>query len=250
MTLNDSVLVQNYNSIEQIRLDSGGGTPFIRLGQTNGGGASQSEVVNYTITQRNQSYTTGYIWEGKLTAEADAGFHIRSWDITTSTLHPLLLECSQLLLNGIPLSTINPPKAQAYGGAGWSISAGSWSAVSTGNQIIFPSGSGWNGYKSFQVSFNFNCYTSHENTGILYIVLSDTNGAQSVCYSTGNPSYPCYNTGGSSFAGSFTQFDFSSTIQLNNTTGLETFYLDIYLGHNGGSWSGSALWAINLLAIN
>jgi len=249
MTINDSILSQYSSGAETIRLDPNGGSPTLRLGQLGSGGASQSEVFNYTITQRNQSYGTGYSWEGKLTAEADAGFHIRSWETNTSTLKPILLECSQLVLNGTPLSVIQSAKGQAYGSSTWSIGNGSWYNISSSNSFNFTAGTGWTGYKSFQISFNFNCFTSHENTGVLYIEIRDSAGNLSVPYSI-NTSYPCYATGGSSFTGSYTQFNFTDTIQLNNTTGSETFYLDIYLGHNGGTWSGSSLWGLNMIAIN
>jgi hypothetical protein len=249
MTLNDYVLVQQSSGVETIRLDPAGGAPTLRLGQLGSGGASQTEIINYTILQKNQSYGSGYYWEGKLTMEADAGFHIRSWDTNTSTLHPILLECSQLQINGVPLSTLQPPKAQAYGSASWSIGNGSWYNISGSNSFNFTAGTGWSGYKSFQVSFTFNCYTSHENTGVLYLEFRDTNGNLSNTYAIGNSSYPCYNTGGSSWTGSYTQFNFTDTIQLNNTSGSDTFYLDIYLGHNGGTWTGGSLWGLNMIAI-
>jgi hypothetical protein len=56
------------------------------------------------------------------------------------------------------------------------------------------------------------------------------------------------NTHGTTFAGvgSYTLFTFTDRIQINNTIGSPTFSYNIYIGHNGGTWTGDAKYTFIL----
>lgn len=149
------------------------------------------------------------------------------------------------LINTTPYVACN---ASASGTTSWSISSGSFQSVISGIPLTFPAGLGWSGYKDFLITLTFNNYTGVENTAVLYMELRDSFGTTSQPYSN-NVSYPTANTNINSFTGSSTQFNYSDRISLNNTTGSTNFFAEIFLGHNGSTWSGSGIFSITLTAI-
>lgn len=250
MNMNNSTIVNTSSGYEYMRYDYNSAQPFLRLGYNAGAGSSIAEYGNGYMYNTQFSYGTNYNWEGRWSMEADAGLHIRSNETTTNTLKPILFEGSGLYLNGSLINTTPyvACNASASGTTSWSISSGSFQSVISGIPLTFPAGLGWSGYKDFLITLTFNNYTGVENTAVLYMELRDSFGTTSQPYSN-NVSYPTANTNINSFTGSSTQFNYSDRISLNNTTGSTNFFAEIFLGHNGSTWSGSGIFSITLTAI-
>jgi hypothetical protein len=192
----------------------------------------------------NTSSTTTFYGSNNLYSQNGTAYTI---DIGTggAGLQPLNINCSALVING---TTWTPPPPNFniitnQTGISWSIGSGGWNNI-WNSGITFPTG--WSGIKEFQLGIAFNDITTSETTGVFYIQFQDTNSNISVPL-TYNSTTPCLANAGSSFTGSYTQFNFVDRIQLNNTSGASSFTFNMYLGHNGGSWSGTGQYSLTLI---
>lgn len=234
---------QQVSSNEWLRYDWNGGTPFLRIGYDYGNGATLSEVQNGLFMSSQKSYSTGYNWVGRFVMEADAGLHIISKDESTNTPKPILLEGSNLLFNGSSI----PLTVKTVFGSSWqsnfSISSGSFYNVLS-QPLYINSGNVWSGSKDFILNFCFNVFNGIETTGSLYIEITTSAGSyQPTSYSS---SYPlgCYTSNG--FNTNQSIFNFTDLITFNSNND-NPIYLNVYVGHNGGFWSGDFKCSISLL---
>ena len=227
-------IIQSQHLYDRFQIDDTGGFPTNMTLNSN----------SLSFTDNTSSTTTSYS-TNNISSQNGTAFTITAGS-GGSGLQSLNLNCSALVINGTTFSPTTPKLSQITSSTtSWSISAGSFNNVATGT---FSFASGWSGNKEFQLLVSFNNYNSTENTGVMYIEFLDSmfNPSNPYCF---NSTTPCFNTHGNSFTGNYTLFSIADRIQLNNTTASPTFNFVIYLGHNGGTWTGNAKYTFILTEI-
>jgi hypothetical protein len=161
----------------------------------------------------------------------------------------LRLDCSQLIINGVAYSAPPPPPLRwgYYQNSGqyFSIPAGSWYNVGVGSSPII-SLSGMTAGGSYTIGIQFSCWIdSAESTGACYLGYSNSNGSWNgnCLYTSGRPC-PSLTNGTTFSSPSNTQFTIQDTlIFVAGSSG--DLSIDLYLGHNGGTWSGNYYWSFS-----
>lgn len=236
----NSTITHNVASNEWLRYDYNGGSPFLRIGYNTGAFPSyQTEMGDGYFYSQMYSSGTGYRWEGRLSMEADNGFHIKSNEATTNTLKNILLEGNDVLFNG---SSIIKQSTFQNGSTSWSIGSGGWNNI-TSSSFSFPNA--WSGTKTFQITATLNSTNSYEPTGAMYVVVNTGSGGNQEPYAN-NSTYPTpavSNANTYNSTGGATAFNFTDIITLTQSNSASaTLY--IYIAHNGGTWTGGANWTI------
>lgn len=164
------------------------------------------------------------------------------------------LNCNQLVINGTPYSPpVAPPKRWGYysntSPNTFSIPSGNWYNIGAGGSPIITL-SGMSATTSYTIGIQFTCIMdSAEPTGAIYLNYSNTSGGFTNClYSSSRPcpANVSYNTFSSGDATQFVITD--SLIFVSGTSG--ELYIDLYAGHNGGSWGGNFYWSFNAYIIS
>ena len=149
----------------------------------------------------------------------------------------LNLNCSQLVINGVPYS---PPRQVFYGNGsnGFSVMSGSWNNQGTVYTFsLVPN-------QSYIMSVNFIVYTDvFEATGAMYpnfynsitTYTPATYQASRPVAQIGNPN--TFNTSGTS------QFVFNDWVSFTADSNGQLF-LEFNLGHNVSFWTGNYYWSL------
>ena len=164
----------------------------------------------------------------------------------SSASQPLNLNCSQLIINGVPYTPTTPiPLRWGYYnnvGQGFSCGGGSYTNVGIGSSPIQYL-SGMSPYGSYTIAIQFSCWVDNaEPSSSCYISYNNINGSFTGLYDTGTP---CPNTIASGVFpyGDSTQFTIQDTIIFVAGASGE-LALDLYFGTNTG-WSGNYKWSLS-----
>lgn len=234
-TMTPTSQVNTVATNEWYRYDYNGGSPFVKVGYDSGaGGGSNSVVGNGFLTTNDYSYSTSNRWEGRFAMEADGGLHIKSWNTSASTLQPLLLECSNLYVNGTPIYQPVSYFSNSLTSSYFSISAGTMQQVSTLGYLTINAG-------TYRLEFSMFCDTV-ENTGQLFLEFYNVYYGSVYTVVLGNNSRYVNGNAINGIQNS-TTFNFNDTITFTNT---DSYEVRIICGHNGGSWSTNITASVGL----
>lgn len=210
--------------------------------------------VNDTSTNSNAYLTTYSLnfedgYSGTTTTYGSNNISSNNGTNFTITAGPggstnLNLNCSQLVINGTPYNPTSIKRFNSSSSYSFGIGSGNWYNVGIGSSPIYYI-SGLDAYAYYTVSINFTCTTnSFENTGSMY--LGYTNGQGSWpggCITNGRPAAG-FGDNNKFGIGSTTQFVFNDYVYFQADASGQ-LAIDMYFGHNGGSWSGDYQWSIN-----
>ena len=160
----------------------------------------------------------------------------------TGASQPLNLNCSQLNINGVayPPAPVYRPLFYGNNSGSISIAGGSWALQ--GTQYTFN----LTANTSYIMSVNFSLYTTnYEASGAMYLdTYTATTSYPPQTYTSSRPvaqigNANTFNTGGSGTS----QFVFNDTISFTTDSNGQLI-MDLYLGHNGGTWSANYYWSM------
>ena len=155
----------------------------------------------------------------------------------------LNLNCSQLFINGNSYPPAIPTLRQLFysnNAGSFILSSGSWQNLGTAYTFNLQANTG------YIMSVNFTLYTdAYEASGAMY--LETYNSITTFPPSTYTSTRPVARTGATntfSTGGSGTsQFVFQDIINFTSDSNGQLI-MDLYLGHNGGTWSGNYNWSM------
>jgi hypothetical protein len=155
----------------------------------------------------------------------------------------LNLNCSQLVINGSAYPPAIPTLRQLFysnNSGSFSVSSGIWATQGTAYTFNLQPNTG------YIMSVNFSLYTStYEATSAMYLETFNSNGFYPPStYTNGRPvaqtgANNTFSTGGSGTS----QFVFNDIISFT-TDNNGQLIMDLYLGHNSGTWAGNYYWSM------
>jgi hypothetical protein len=204
--------------------------------------AFQNSQLSYnTLTfQDNPSGTSTSYSSNNIQSTNGTAFTITAGSGASQILN---LNCSQLVINGSAYPPAIPtirPLFYSNNSGSFSLSGGSWQTQGTAYTFnISPN-------TNYIMSVNFSLYTTtYEASGAMYLETFNSNGFYPPStYTNGRPvartgDNNTFSTGGSGTS----QFVFNDIINFT-TDNNGQLIMDLYLGHNGGTWSGTYYWSM------
>ena len=210
---------------------------YFRVTSTALNGYSELAVGGLEIRDLNSSTSTSY-GSNNISSTNGTAFTIMAG---SGASQPLNLNCSQLVINGSAYPPAIPtlrPLFYSSGSGSFSIGSSVWATQGTIYTFNMTPNT------AFVMSVNFIVYTdSYESTGAMY--LNTHNSITTFPPSTYTSTRPVARTGESNTfsTGGTSQFVFNDTISFTSDNNGQ-LKMDLYLGHNGGTWSGNYNWSM------
>jgi hypothetical protein len=204
--------------------------------------AFQNSQLSYnTLTfQDNPSGTSTTYGSNNISSTNGTAFTITAG---TGASQVLNLDCSQLVINGSAYPPAIPtlrPLFYSNSSGSFSIGGGSWATQGTAYTFNLQPNTG------YIMSVNFSLYTTtYEASGAMYLETFNSTGFfPPSTYTSSRPvarigDNNTFSTGGSGTS----QFVFNDIISFTTDTNGQLI-MDLYLGHNGGTWAGTYYWSM------
>ena len=200
-----------------------------------------SQLSYNTLTfQDNPSGTSTTYGSNNISSTNGTAFTITAGSGASQILN---LNCSQLVINGNAYPPAIPtlrPLFYSNSSGSFSVSSGSWQTQGTAYTFNLQPNTG------YIMSVNFSLYTDvYEASGAMYLETFNLIGFfPPSTYTNGRPvarigSANTFSTGGSGTS----QFVFNDIINFTTDSNGQLI-MDLYLGHNGGTWIGNYNWSM------